>query len=318
MSVWLALTPLLVAVARAGPPPRPGPPRPPITALAISPDGKSAVVGSQAGLKVLPWPGLDEGKASALPTRLAHVHDMAFSPDGKALAAVGGRPARRGTIELYRWPGGKLLRRADVSKDLLYGVSWRSDSKALATAGADQVVRLHEAATLKTVRSLEGHSRGALAAVFLPTGGVVSAGLDESLRMWSADKGALLRTLSNHTRPVLGLAVRPGTGKALPMVASVSEDGTLRLWQPTIGRLVRFVRLKSVPLAVAWSADGEKVLASCKDGRVRVIDPDTVEVLLECRGIDGVAHSLAVAADGSVLVGGQGGQLRRVPPGGGR
>src|SRR5262245_52524163 len=315
MSAWLALAPLLVPGAWAGPPPRSGAPRPPITALAISPDGKFAVVGSQAGLKVLPWPALDPGKARALPTTLSHVHDVAFSPDGKTLAAVGGRPARRGTIELYSWPEGKLLRKVDASKDLLYGVSWRSDSKALVTAGADQVVRIH-AATLKTLRSLEGHSRGALAAVFLPTGAVVSAGLDESLRVWSGDKGALLRTLSNHTRPVLGLAVRPATGKALPMVASVSEDGTLRLWQPTIGRLVRFVRLKSVPLAVAWSADGEKVLASCKDGRVRVIDPDTVEVLEERKGIDGVAHSLAGAKDGSVLGGGQGGQLRRVTLGG--
>jgi WD40 repeat protein len=313
MSAWLALAALL-APARVGPPP--APPRPPVTAVAISPDGKSAVVGSQAGLKVLPWPGLDEAKARALPTKLAHVHDVAFSPDGKTLAAVGGRPARRGSVELYRWPEGKLRRRADVSKDLLYGVGWRGDSLALVTAGADQVVRVHDAAALKELRSLEGHSRAAMAAVFLPTGAVVSAGLDESVRVWSADKGALLRTLSNHTRPVLGLAVRPGTGKALPMVASVGEDGTLRLWQPTIGRLVRFVRLKSVPLAVAWSADGEKVMASCKDGRLRVIDPDTAEVLSERRAIDGVAHSLAVAKDGSALVGGKGGQLRRVALGG--
>ena len=49
---------------------------------------------------------------------------------------IGGTPGRRGTIELYTWPEGKLLRRANPSKDLLYAVTWRSDSKVLATAGA--------------------------------------------------------------------------------------------------------------------------------------------------------------------------------------
>jgi len=42
------------------------------------------------------------------------------------------------------------------------------------------------------------------------------------------------------------------------------------------------------------------------------IDPDTAEVLDDLPGIDGVAYTLAAAPDGSVLLGGQGGQLRRV------
>src|SRR5262245_22038581 len=91
---------------------------PPITALAFAPDGKSVVVGSQAGVQVLSWPELK--KARTLPTKLEHVHDLAFSPDGKILAAVGGAPARLGSIELFDWPGGKLLRRASPSKDLIY------------------------------------------------------------------------------------------------------------------------------------------------------------------------------------------------------
>jgi WD40 repeat protein len=285
-------------------------PRPPITALAFAPDGKSVLVGSQAGLEVRSWPALE--KLRSLPTALAHVHDLAFSPDGKALAAVGGAPARRGTVELYSWPEGKLLRRASPSKDLLLAAAWRADSRALLTAGADSVARTLDPVTLKETKSFEGHSRGVLAAAYLPGGAeLVTAGLDESLRVWDADAGTLLRTLSNHTRPVLGLSVRPGDEKP-PMIASAGEDRTLRLWQPTVGRLVRFARLKSVPLAVAWSGDGKALLAACKDGRLRVLDPDTMDVLRELAVIDGVAHSLAVGPDGSALVGGQGGQLRPV------
>src|SRR5262249_2187675 len=134
-----------------------------------------------------------------------------------------------------------------------------------------------------------------------------------SLRLWNADNGQVLRTFTNHTRPVHDLKVRPGdNGKSPPLIVSVSEDRTVRLWQPTVGRLMRFARLESAPLAVAWAADGGAILGACKDGRLRVIDPATVEVLENLPALDGVAYSLAVAPDGSVLVGGQNGQLRRV------
>jgi WD40 repeat protein len=299
---WAAATVVLLSAGQGT--------KPPVTALAFAPDGKSVLVGSQSGLEVRSWPAL--GKVCALPTALAHVHDLAFSPDGKALLAAGGAPAKQGTVELYGWPEGKLLARASPSKDLLLAAQWRADSAAFVTAGADGVVRTHDPASLKERKVIEGHSRGVLAAAYLPGGAeVVTAGLDESLRVWDAEKGTLSRTLSNHTRPVLGLAVRPGAGMP-PLVASVGEGRTVRLWQPTVGRLVRFARLKSVPLTVAWGRDGQTLLVACKDGRLRVIDPDTMDVVREVRAIDGLAYSLAVGPDGSALVGGQDGQLSRV------
>jgi WD40 repeat protein len=288
------------------------PAAPPITALAFAPDGKSVVVGSQAGLEVRTWPELQRSRSLA--TELAHVHDLVFAPDGQTLAAAGGTPGRRGTVELYRWPDGTLRHRTNPHRDLIYAVAWRPDAAVFATASADRTVGLHESATAKTTHVLEGHSRGVLAAAFLPGGAeLVTAGIDESLRLWDARAGRLLRTLPNHTRPVHDLGLRPGgDGEAVPLIASVSEDRTVRLWQPTVGRLVRFVRLESAPLAVAWTADGRGLLTACKDGRLRVIDPDTVEVLHDLPALDGVAYSLAVAPDGSILVGGQNGQLRRL------
>ncbi|MCP3694450.1 MAG: hypothetical protein GY917_19770 [Planctomycetaceae bacterium] len=54
-------------------------------------------------------------------------------------------------------------------------------------------------------------------------------------------------------------------------------------------------------------------MASCTDGQVRVIDPETVKVMHELPAVEGWAYSLAVhPTDGSLLVGGQNGQLRRV------
>jgi WD40 repeat protein len=289
-----------------------GPVAPPITALAFTPDGKSVVVGSQAGLEVRSWPELE--RVRTLATELAHVHDLAFAPDGKTLAAVGGAPAERGKVELYRWPDWGLAHRTSPHRDLIYAVAWRSDSAVFATASADRMVVLHETASARKIRTLEGHSRGVLAVAFLPGDAeLITAGIDENLRLWNADSGQVLRTFTNHTRPVHDLKVRPGDKSAAPpLIVSVSDDRTVRLWQPTVGRLMRFVRLESAPLAVAWTTDGGAILAACKDGRLRVVDPATVEVLENLAVLDGIAYSLAVAPDGSVLVGGQNGQLRRL------
>ena len=99
------------------------------------------------------------------------------------------------------------------------------------------------------------------------------------------------------------------------MIASVSDDRTVRLWQPTIGRMVRFAQLDSTPLVVDWLTDGTYAVVASADGHVRLIDPDTVEVIQDLPAVTGWAYSLGVhPTDGSLLIGGREGQLSRVVP----
>lgn len=302
------MRPLLALVLLAGP----AAAAPPVTALAVAPDGKSILVGSQAGLEVRSYPALESTRT--LPTEIPNLHDLTFSPDGKTLAVAGGIPGKRGIVEFFSWPDGKRLRSAALHRDSVYKVAWRSDTSAVLTAGGGANVCVVETASAKILQTLEGHSKGVLAVAFLPgEEQIVSAGLDESVRLWTLKSGELDRSFANHTRPVTDLAVRPGgDAKTPPTLVSVSEDRTVRLWQPTVGRLVRFARLDTVPLAVAWSRDGSRIFCACKDGRLRVIDPDTMDATESLEAIEGVAYCLAVAPDGRVLVGGQNGQLKRI------
>jgi WD40 repeat protein len=94
----------------------------------------------------------------------------------------------------------------------------------------------------------------------------------------------------------------------------VSDDRTVRLWQPTLGRMVRFVRLAdTVPLAVRWMPDGQRVIVACTDGTLRAIDVETAAVVSAHPVIDGWAYSLAVHPDGQdAVAAGEDGQILRV------
>lgn len=285
---------------------------PPVTAVAFSPDGKAVVAGSQAGLFVHGWPKLKRQRR--LDSKLAQIHDVAFAPDGKRLLVVGGSPSEAGVAELFAWPSGKRLKRIPGHSDVIYAAAWQDDSSRLATVSLDGTVKVFDAATGTVVVEMKGHSRGVKAVGYLAGGKtLVTSGIDQSLRSWSMPGGKPLRTLSNHTRAVNDLAVRPAT-EGLPMVVTVSDDRSVRLWQPTIGRMVRFKRLKNTAaLAVCWTPGGDRIVTVGTDGRLRVIDPDSVEVRFTTPAIEGWAYCVAVHPRiAAAVVGGSQGALRRV------
>lgn len=281
---------------------------PPTTAACFTPDAKQVVLGAQDGIEVRSWPELK--LEARLKTESSHVHDLAFAPDGKTLLAAGGSPAQSGAVEVLSWPEGKLVRRVAEHKDLVYRVAFSPDSAHWATASADGSCRVYAADTGKRVAQFDGHSRAVLALVFLPDGKhVVSVGVDQTVQLWEAATGKHVRTLDNHTAAVNDVAVCPSQSANTPLiVASVGEDRTVRLWQPTTGRLMRFTRLESVPRVVAWSAKGARLLVGCNDGKLRVLDFDTLDVVAEKQGLAGRIHVLVPdpKSEREVLLGGAG------------
>ena len=136
---------------------------------------------------------------------------------------------------------------------------------------------------------------------------LVSSGSDHTLRVWNLDSAELVHHLHPHTLPVHGVALQPGK-RRLPVIASISDDRTVRLWQPTNGRMVRFIRLASKPLDVAWLTDGSRTVAVCQDGRVRLIDPDRAKVTQNIPTLTGWAFAPAIhPPDHTMVVGGRSG-----------
>ena len=271
--------------------------RPPITAVAFTPDGNALLVGSQAGVSVREIVALDRVTAS-LDSDLENVHAIQFDARGRRLAVTGGIPGESGVMEWFSWPDQSRSLRVELHADSIYACDFAADGNRCVVASADETCSVLDAGSERPSVRYAKHSRSVLAARFLADSKtVVSASRDQTLRVWDATTGRSLRTFHNHSRDVFSLAVKPTKPdfEELPMIASASADRTVRLWQPTIGRMVRFARLESVPLCVAWCAEGGLIAAGCEDGQVRVIDPQTVKPVHTIRVSDGWLNSISVS-----------------------
>lgn len=286
-------------------------PQPPITCLVFSPDGNQLISGSQAGVMIRDCGSLvviDE-----LSVSMEQVHDLVCSPAGDRLAVVGGDPGESGRVTLFAWPTRRRIERLTCAADVGYALSFSPSGDRWVVASHDETVVVCKTARAHSVRTFDQHSGSVLAACFLPDGEqIVSAGRDQTLRVWNAETGESIRTLHNHTDDVAVLRVRPGAS-GLPMVASASADQTVRFWQPTIGRMVRFIRLPSRPLDIAWTPDGQQVIALCVDGKARQIDVDRVTILATTDVFDGWGYSVAIdQATGRIACGGPDGAVKLI------
>lgn len=307
---------LLFAVCTAG---RGSAAAPPVTAVAISPDGREVVSGSQAGLWRAPLEALK--KRRPLATSLEQIHAVRFSPDGTRLAAVGGVPAESGRVELFHWPDGGAAGEWDLGEDVAFAVDWLDESRSLVVGGFDGRAWSIPPDGQHSQLWNPGHSRGLTAVCVLPPGEddenqqlVGTGSIDQTLRVTNIATSQTLRTLHNHTAAIHSIALRPAGPSGLPVVSSVSDDRTVRFWQPTIGRMMRFARLDAVPLSQAWTADGARLAVGCSDGQLRLIDPETSALRHTVSVNSTPLVSLAShPSAGSVVVGTFDGEVHLVP-----
>lgn len=198
--------------------------------VSFSPDGKMMAVGYLEGHLRL-WDLGEEKLIRELEGYQGEVLDLAFSPDGKTLAAIFGYPDM--AIQLWTMPQGERL----LS---IKGVDWTHefsqvvfspDGQTLATVSKSEdgmdlgMVELWRAADGERLYQLE--MAGVMRVAFSKDGDTLATGsYDHTVRLWRAADGTLLKILYGHGDYVTDLAFSP-SGELL---ASGSYDGTVILW----------------------------------------------------------------------------------------
>lgn len=245
------------------------------------------------------------------------VYCLAFSPDGKTLAA-GGHDQSIALFDCSNGALGKTLANSkDASKEPVTGVGFTADSVHLLSAGHDGIVRQWD---LRTGKEVKRHSLGPVdgslevsgraydfvvspdykscaATLFEKIVILKSAGLEESGRL-PGHPPAVINEFQS-TGGLHGLSFsRDGS-----RLASAGNDGTLKVWDLKGGRELRAIKARgNSPNAVALSGDGKLVACAGEGNTVKVWDVQTGKVLMTGSHADDSVSGVAFSPSGQSLV----------------
>jgi tricorn protease-like protein len=274
----------------------------PVSALKFSPDGTMLAVGGYREVRLI-----DPASGNAIGTLNGHadyVRSVAFSPDGKLIAAAGGAPQTEGEIRIWDVQSHQPVRTIQGHKDCVYSVAWSPDGKLIASGSYDRMVKLWDAATGKEVHNLQDHIDAVFAVAFGPDGKrLASASQDRTVKIWDVATGKRLYTLSDSSDGLTSIAFSP----AGDQLAAAGYDKTIYVWRlgDEDGRLSQsLIADQDTMLALVWSPDGKTVVTASSDGSIRFRD-----VKLDLMGVidrqpDWV-EALAMSPDGKWLAAGR-------------
>ena len=220
-------------------------------------------------------------------------HTVAWSPEGKRLAAAGAAsieiwdstPTGNFALNVAWRPDGEAIWDSLQSIQPLvrndqrlwvFSVAWSPDGEKLASGHSVGKIRFWDPDTGRQLfrtqgnSVVEGHKGAARCVAWSPDGTrLASAGDDGTVRIWDTETGSEVRELSGHGSQVLSVCWNP-TGTRL---ASGSMDQTVKIWVADTGSQVVTLRGHSDwVLSVSWSPDGKRIVSSCKDRTIKVWD----------------------------------------------
>jgi WD40 repeat protein len=225
------------------------------TGIAFSPDGSLLAFGTEAEGFGLFDDHLRPRRSLAALERYSSAEHVAFSADGRWVAAgmAGRHPAFR------VWPVAGAVGAATLdTSDVTYGPqppAFSSDSRWLASFRQGNSLVIWATASWKVARSwgLEGTGR---ALAFAPRGSRLAVASDHEAAVWDAETGRKVMTFSS---PGLGETRAIAWSPDGQRVVSAADDGVLRFWRVSDGRLLASLYV--------MESDGDWLLVA-PDGRL--------------------------------------------------
>jgi len=194
-----------------------------VRTLAVTPDGRSAVVGDNDG-RVTIWDLASGELKSALTRHTKEVSGVAVSPDGKWIASAG----FDGKLLIHSAADGKLTRTLKGSEAPLQCLAFRPDSRHIAAGSQDSEVFIWNVADGKPQASVADDDAGyVFRLAWSPDGRrLISAQENGKVLVRRPGDRGELKSFEAHQDGVIWVGVNRRSGELI----SAGFDRTIRLW----------------------------------------------------------------------------------------
>ncbi len=202
-----------------------------VLSVAFSPDGRILASGGYDSNgdrdgKVILWDVATRTQLATLPSSLG-VTDVAFSPDGRTLAAGD----KDHTVILWDISTRRSLATLTGHIHELRSLAFSPDGRTLATGDKNGKVILWDISTRGSLATLTGHTDEVFGLAFSPDGRTLATGgKDTKVILWDIATRRSLATLTGHTDMVQSVAFSPD-GRTL---ATTSADTEVILWNTDV------------------------------------------------------------------------------------
>jgi WD40 repeat protein len=187
-----------------------------------------------------------------------HVIDIAYSPDGRWLAAA----AVSGSIELFKAESGEQKALLPGHRNGTFSLSWRSDSQRLASGGQDGMVRVWDISEGTAPLSIEAGAEWVERVAYSHAGDYLVSAAGRKLRLWNS-QGERLQTYGDHPSTISDVQWQPGdllfTTACYGQVATFRREST---------EAVKKFEWKGSILCLRWSPDSNYIATGNQDASV--------------------------------------------------
>jgi WD40 repeat protein len=216
-----------------------------VWSVAMSPDGTLLASGS-SDQTIRLW-HTQTGDCLKVLATPSHIWTVTFSPDGQQLASGD----EDHTIQLWDVHKGRCLKTLKGHQARICSVEFSADQQNLISSSDDHTVRVWDVNTGKCLQTL--HNRDCVKSAHFNADKtqIISSGFDRTVKFWNAQTGQCQQVLQGHEARIWSAAYRRDrkgvSAKGTPdlsgaLIASGSEDETIRLWDATSGDCVRVFR----------------------------------------------------------------------------
>ncbi len=220
-----------------------------------------------------------------------------------ATRTTDGMELRQAEEALHRAVGASRIVR--LIPDVGGALDWSPRGDIFVTEGPEDsgVINIRDATTGASIRTWRGHDVDINFVAFSPDGALLATtGDDGAIRVWDPQTGDQVADFTADTDVPVWRPKFDATGSR---VAASFASGQVRVLDVATGRLVTTLAPDVVPVAVAMSPDGDRIVVSFGDvPRVTVYDVRTGDAILTLEGAEFGYLALAWSPDGSQIAAG--------------